>query len=63
MEKEHMILVLAVLLAIGVAIFPYVLWMTYLRGNGGRGRSQLRVVPAADPRDRPDPTLSRGDTN
>jgi len=54
MEEVDMIF-FAILLAIAVAIFPYVIWMSYLRGSG-QGRSRRRVVPGADPHSRPNPT-------
>jgi hypothetical protein len=46
-------IIVAVLVAIAVAVFPYVVWMTYLRGSGGQNRSRLRVVPRVDPHNSP----------
>ena len=51
-----MIIIAAILLAIGVAVFPYVIWLAYLRGSGGRDRSRPRVVPDTSRQTRPRPT-------
>jgi hypothetical protein len=56
-----MIIIAAILLAIGVAIFPYVIWMAYLRGSGGRDRPRA-VQEGTNRQTRPNPTWSRGDS-